>query len=610
MSEVVLTQNNFSGGIADVSEKLGKENSAKFIKNSNIFEDPSYFIPALGLTKVSSTTIDGLPHWMVDGSPYTTDRYVYDSGGKLYKCNSSDTVSSLRTVSGGGGEGLLVYDNRLLYAQPTELGSYYPLDNSPAFQDSFSGWWIASQLTDTGGGTGATDYVPPTSISEAATAQQTFTATYDPIYSVTIDVDVVGTGDWTVTVHNTNDDVIGTSTITNGNMSTGDVEFVLSSVGRIKKGETYHFHVTSTVADGGVDTSTNTDLEAAEYTITYGTLISSTFHPMVDFLNLACIGNERYLATFDGATYNPNRIVLPPGFEIRAIAKFDEFIVMGAIKGQSMQENEKAKLYFWDGIESTFIDYRDVTVGVVNALANYQNNLVGVYGIRGSVKAGTRPFEDVIDELPKLPRDHYLEIYPGAITTYGDKLLIGAAGVTDDGSDFEQGVYEFGSQSDELVDALNFPYTISTGTTQSTTVKIGMVQAFGQDLYVGWRDGASYGLDKATVGDNAAASGSWESRIFDDGDPNEDMQAVKVEITFAPLVSGESITPKYQLDRAGSFTTGDTENTVGATKAQVFINTRCREVEWGFNWASSSGTFPKVTAVKFVYDNLEDERES
>ncbi len=610
MAEQRIIITDWSGATATTSEKKDIAFSAKFAKGTNPFEDPAYLTLSRKATLKSSTTVATLPHWMVDGSPWNTNRYVYDSGGKLYTVNSSDVFSSPRTVSGGGGEGLGIYANRLLYAQATELGSYYPLDNSPAFQDSFSGWWIASQLTSTGGGTGAADYVPPTSISEVATARQTFTATYDPVKSITIDVDVVGTGDWTVTLHNTNNDSIGTSTIVNGSMSTGDVVFTLAAVGRIVKGESYHFHVTSTVANGGVDTDAATDLEGAEFTATYGTLIDSTFHPMANHLNILAVGNENYLATFDGATYNPNRLRLPFGFQVRAITKRNEFLVIEAFKGTTVREAEAAERFYWDGIEANFNYSTPITIGACNAIGVTKNQLIGVYGHRGSVYKGDE-LEETFAKIPKLVRGKYVEVFPGAIDEHEGRTLVGYAGGTDDTAGLEMGVYEHGSQDIKLPKVLNLSYLISTGTTQDSNLKVSMVKVFGKDIYIGWQDGATtYGVDKIALGDSALASGSWESLIFDAENPKKEKLALEIAITFEALTSGQSITPKYKLERAASFTNGTAASTVGNTSVKEVLDTRFREIEFGFNIASTSNTFPKITSIEFLYNDLSEEKEN
>lgn len=601
---------DFSGAIASTSEKKDIPNSARFVKGMNPFEDPAFITLSRKATKVSGTTVVTLPHWAQDGSPWSTDRYFYDSGGKIYKETSASSWSVLRTVSGGGGEGFLVFDNYLYYPQATELGRYGPLDGTPAFQDSFSGWWIATQLQDTRGGTGAADYVPPTAIDETATHRQTFVGNKDPIVSITIDVDVVGSGDWTVTVHDAANNSIGAKTIVNASVSVADITFTFASPLRIETGETYHFHVTSTVADGGVDTDVATDLEGAEYTIQYGTLIDATFHPGVEHLNLSVFGNERYLATFDQATYSPNKIVFPAGFEVRALAKQDEFVVAECFKGASVQSAEEARRYYWDGISPTFNFYNDVKVGPCHALSTNGKELIGVYGHKGAIYKGD-DFRQVSSKVPKLARGKYVEVYPGAITEFENRTLVGYAQATDDNSALEKGIYEHGREDNKLPEVLNMSYLISTGTTQGSTTEIGLVKVLGTDIYIGSRDGAStYQVDKIALGDGALASGAvWESLIFDAGDPEKYMQAVKVEIVFEALTTGQSVTPKYKLDRTSSFTNGTAASTVGDTRVDVFINTLCKEAEFGWGLASSSNTFPKITSIKFVYDDLLEEGE-
>lgn len=608
MAKQRLIIRDFSGGIGTVGEKKDVSNSCSFSKNLNPFEDPSYITLSRKTTKVSGSTVTDLVRWAEDGSPWSTNRYFYDESGKIYQETSGGSWSSLRTVSSSNGEGLLVFDDYLYYALTAELGRYGKLSGTPAFNDSFLSDGTTN-VDQTGGGTGATDYVPPTSISEAATARQTFTPTKDPLKSIIIDVDVVGTGDWTITVHDANNVSIGTATIANGSMSTGDVTFTFTTPLRVIIDNTYHFHVTSTVADGGVDTNVATDLEGAEFSTLFGVLISSDFHPMVKHLNFAVIGNDRYIAVWDQAIYDPNKIVLPAGYRIRAMTIQSEYVVAGAYKGDSLSTAEEARLYFWDGFSTTYNYYIPCTVGAINALSTSRGRLFGVFGNKGSVYAVGTEFSDVVHEAPKLTRGKTVEVYPGAITEAEGRTLVGIAASTDDSSGLEQGVYEYGRQQTQLAEGFNFPYTISTGTTQGTTLKIGMVKSFGKDIYIGWRDDTSYGVDKITAGDGANTTGEYETLVFDAQDPNTDMLPLTITIKFAALTTGQSITPKYDLDRTGSFTAGTAVSTVGATKAEEAIYTRCKEIQFGFTVGSSSNTFPKITEVVLEYDDLKEERQ-
>src|SRR4030066_197497 len=193
----------FDAGIASTSQKVDLPNSARWIKNLDPFSDPAYIRLSKKPTKVSGSTVDNLIFWMEDGSPYDTNRYFYDLGGKIYRETSGDVWSSLRTVSGGAGEGLKIFDDYLYYALATNIGRYGKLTGTPAFDDALDSWWDAAiaDIQTTGGGTGQT-YSTTTSINEGVTHIQTFEAEHDPEKEITIDIN--DTGDdptWTVTVH-------------------------------------------------------------------------------------------------------------------------------------------------------------------------------------------------------------------------------------------------------------------------------------------------------------------------------------------------------------------------------------------------------------------------
>ena len=110
-------------------------------------------------------------------------------------------------------------------------------------------------------------YTPPVAISEVASNRQTFTPTKKLNTSISIWPVAKGTGDWTVTVHDSANTLVGSATIanaslTNGAMNTFAILWAWTS-------GAYHFHVTSTVADGTVKCGTAADLETASYLSNY-----------------------------------------------------------------------------------------------------------------------------------------------------------------------------------------------------------------------------------------------------------------------------------------------------------------------------------------------------
>jgi hypothetical protein len=211
-------------------------------------------------------------------------------------------------------------------------------------------------------------------------------------------------------------------------------------------------------------------------------------------------------------------------------------------------------------------------------------------------------------EAPKITPGEHLFTYPGAIDHFQEKVVVGiTSSKTDENSVVPMGVYEYGSQSSpDTPLGFNLSYIISTGNYKSS-VTITMVRAIGDDLYIGWADDATTGLDLVSTDSDAATSGVYESLIFDGGDPSHDKLAVMLRAKFVALASGESVTLAYDINRSGTFTADSAVSTSGETKAEFPIYKRFKEIEFKFTLASSGGTFPKLVELEFDYDDLADE---
>lgn len=612
MAEQKLLLRDFSGAVALIGERKDKPFTARFIKNLDPFSSPDYLTLSKVPTKVSGSTVTDLIYWGVDGQPYDSNKYFYSEGGKVYRQTSADVWSSLRTVSGSAGEGMAIFDDYLYYALDVELGRYGRLSGTPAFNDALTSWWDAaiSDIRTTGGGTGQT-YSTTTSINEGATHKQTFEAEYDPLKEITIDINDTGDDpDWTVTVHDSEDNTIGSKTIAFASVTTGDNVFTFATPLRLVIGNDYHFHVTTSTTTGAPKVTSNvaSDLEGAEFIVEYGVLITSEFHPMVVVEDKLIIGNEQYLAVLDQATYEPNKVLLERGFEVRSITKIDEYIAVTCYKGASVDEAEESRVFLWDTIAPSFnIPYDTTSIGAGNALTNMNNRIFGIYGNTGGLYEGLSPIDKKFEKIPKLGRGKVLNVFPSAMANLDGIVLIGISGSTDDSTGLEQGIYSYGSENSAIGEALVLSYLVSTGTTQSTTLKIGMVKVFGDDIYYSWRDGSTYGVDKISPGANAAASGVYESLIFDNGDNNKSKLLIHQTSRYEPLVTGQSVVNKSKLDRTTSFTSGITSNTVDDISVKDPFHQRFKEGEFGFTLASTGGTFPKLTQHEVLFNDMSEE---
>lgn len=369
--------------------------------------------------------------------------------------------------------------------------------------------------------------------------------------------------------------------------------------------------------DGFIYYSQNTQI--GRYNITAGTFTdawqtgledtsSQKFAPGLPFLAGFVVGHNHKLAWFDGSVWTLNKITLPPGSYIRCLELLDEFVAIGTWRGTAITDTEEGYVFFWDGAASTFTHSVATQEGGMNAMLNSRNRLLSVIGSSGYITEGFAPFSK-LQAVPKLTIDKYVEVFPGAMTNWRGQSYIGVAGNTDS-INVVQGVYEWGSRSRNYQESLNFPFVISTGTTTGTTLKIGAVKGVGNNLYIGWRDDADYGIDRVVNSGSPYAQGVYEALIVDDDNPSKIKSAKTIKASQLPLRSGESIQLGYKTDRATNYTTGTANSTVGSTETRLPVdNDKARFHEFQLEIILNAGaTAPTVTSGSLEIDDLTEEK--
>ena len=495
-------------------------------------------------------------------------------------------------------------------ADQTANANTLTLVNSPTYSTDVPFSYASTRLDiDQSSTTTGSTYTLPTAISEAAADSLSFTPTKDPQKSMAFSIDTKGTGTWTLTIHDQQNNTIATASIATGLMaSTGLQEFIFSTPWRIVIGKTYHAHLTVSTGTSKVVSSSLNNLATAVFYTYYAFLVTDTaYHPIIPFLNFLVIGNERYLATWDGAFYQANLIALPVGWRVRCFAFWREYLAIGVWRGSNIYDYDNGRIYFWDGISPTFNFFIDVPEGQINAMSGKDTDLYMVAGYRGNLMVYQGAYfqnnggakSNKIKRLPKLGRNDTLEILPGAMQFWRDLLHIGAAGASSS-STFEQGTYSWGSLNQKYPDTLSFDYIPSTGNTGST-VKIGMVYPVGTKLIVGWQDGIAYGADVVNFANNPAPRGSLELLVQDNGYIWKDKQLMTLRGDHLPLASGESVDVKYKINRATNYTVSPINSTVGSEFEELVVqNGRGNEYQVAFDLYATGSTSPTMTGISIL----------
>jgi hypothetical protein len=273
-----------------------------------------------------------------------------------------------------------------------------------------------------------------------------------------------------------------------------------------------------------------------------------------------------------------------------------------------VESYDDAKIFFWDGVSETYNFFIDVPEGAINAMKGSQGTLSIIAGYKGDLleySGGDKAIK--VKRLPKLESDKKIEVLPGAMTMWQTLLRIGA-GVTDS-SAVEQGVYTWGSLTVSYPPSLSYDYTISTGNSESSDIKIGMVIPVEKKLLIGWKDNVSYGVDSVDIEGDPYATGSVEFVIKDEEAVWKEKLVTVIRADFEELNSGESVGVQYKLDRDATWSIGETENTADAVELRHQVTkSRHREYQVRLNMATSTTTSPAVLGVTVNENILENEK--
>lgn len=464
-------------------------------------------------------------------------------------------------------------------------------------------------------------YTLLTAISESSANKIAFTPVNDPQSSVGFYVDTKGTGNWTITVHDQQNRVVATSTIANANIPTaGFVEFFFNPTWRLLFNQSYHMHLTVSTGTSKVVTGTASNLSTAEYTTYFGFLVTDTqYHPVTQFqyqplggtlTGAEIIGNERYIAVWDGFNYLPNFITLPPGWHIKCFAQWRQYLAFAVWRGGNIYDFHQGRIYFWTGAQPAYDFFIDVPEGQINAIFGVDSDLYMFAGFRGNLldyKGGYfyntgNSASNKLKKMPLLESSAYTEVYPGALNMWRGLLHFGLYG-SSNSTTSQRGVYSFGTLNQFYPDTLSYDYVISTGS-KGSSVSIGLIYPVGQNLIIGWQDGSGFGADVVNFTNPPAASGEVQMRIEDEGNVWKDSLSLQARADFLPLRTGESIKVKFSIERE-AFQVSTINSTVGDTSHLQIINPgRGREVQIGAELYATGTTSPTILGLAYLRDDL------
>lgn len=342
-------------------------------------------------------------------------------------------------------------------------------------------------------------------------------------------------------------------------------------------------------------------------------LNTATWHPVEAFLDKVFIGNGREIISTDASDIDYTSSTIGGGITVdynytaRVLKNLGDWLFIGCQSDNSSY----ARYFLWDGVSEDYnygktlkgedgINSCEVSDdGTVIISAGKQGHLYQLTGLDTTLRN--------IKTIPRIEKDKTIEVYPQAMANYQGRVLLGLSSGTS--ATAERGVYGWASKDENYPKTLNMDYAISTETTTGTTLQIGcLLSANTNDLYVGWRDGSTYGVDKID-GTGIQATALYESLIFDDRQPFRRKKFDQWKITLAKeLASGEVITVYYKKDRGSWTSLGTLDYSVDGAILEKSFRTivKAREIELKLAIANSGSTAPEIDSVliNYTYENV------
>lgn len=626
--------------------KFGTKFQYDYGRHIDVRKKASRFSVLPGMAKTSAGIVTDLVLDMTQIPDGT--RYGVGDSGNIYKITTTGVWSKIGNIGEASGGGIYYRSDAdcIYITGQTKVVRIKTVTTKPTLDINFFSQGISNASTCfMSGGTNA--YALLQVLSEAASDQRQFVSDIEPLSQIGVKPVNKGTGDWTMTLHDDANNVLGTATITNANLINNQINYFKFSQVRLSVsvnnftsqssgGRTYHFHLTSTTTDGTVQTTTVSSLADADMELWASALVQTHngLHPIYQFAQLTLFGNEKYVASYaplqdlpTTADFLRHQLQFPPGYETNGFAQLELYAAITAEQRSTdtTQDFQTGKLFLWDGIATTYNRYFDIPEGSPEAIFSHKNILHMIvagayYQSSGGQPVKMRTIRNTSSEFSNIADSTHT--YPHMMTVRRGILLMGYPSFTTNQT-LEHVVYGYGALSTQFPPSWTTNYSISTGTilnNGSNNLKLGMVRNYGDTLYLSWRDDGSgtptYGIDIVNNSSTPAPDFQIQLLHFDNGLPYKQKVAKKALAVFEPLPNDGSVSMRmwYRVDNESTkhYSTDDeTPYVTSGTVVQIKIPQEFIDLQVGLEGTiASSGTVsPLCRGIYVGFDPQSDRSE-
>jgi hypothetical protein len=264
---------------------------------------------------------------------------------------------------------------------------------------------------------------------------------------------------------------------------------------------------------------------------------------------------------------------VPDDLKITSVTNIGSYLAIGCSPKSSFNGN--SKVFLWDGSSDLFAETIDWGEGELRVLEFVEGILIGVTDRYLNNSTGAGRGSMIIQTYSGSSAQVLKEVFTQALTgksipiqksVKNNRLFWSAKIMTNSaGTEYVEGIWSFGRKN------ANFPYTMTLDIIDENVNTSG-IQGFGTaSNFFFIAHSADGSIDKTNDAATYAFTSSYDSLIYDLGDPTLEKQLNTFTVYTVSLPSGSSVTVKYRFDDDTSYTTIGTYSTLGG-HSRDFIN--------------------------------------
>ncbi len=292
--------------------------------------------------------------------------------------------------------------------------------------------------------------------------------------------------------------------------------------------------------------------------------------------NLYLPYNNKLVRVTSGGTVNDAVLTLPTNFKITSITNYGNYLAIAC--APISVYNGNSKVFLWNLTSPDVQEAIDWGEGELRVLETIEGMLVGVTDryLNNATGAGRGSMivQVYSGGVPQVVKEVFTQAFTGKTIPlskavknnrlfFAAKIMTNSAGTT-----YNEGLWSFGRKN------VNYPFSLTLDIEDSAVNNGGNIdgdgiQAFGTAAnYFFITHSGDGSIDKTNDAATYAFTSVYESQIMDFGDADADKTLLSLKVSFRKQAAGESLTAKYRVNGATSWTTigtYDTDDTLSKT---------------------------------------------